>query len=693
MLRGVMTCPQAQQILTQRDCDAAIATIVKEYDYEFERTQAMLVSWRHLPKGCSVSKGKAYFNTDSTQLALGSSAVGDSLSFYAVCAPASYEEFSRAKFCKGATLYNGGGPKGQGRFKDLVSCRQECDQDPRCRFFLWKQEKGTWWSHHCATFTQCDTPEVYSYGKHAVVFKKVNTLVPAKQVRLNVGQGVAVAAGVAEENNRDEESHSFGSALRFRRDSDAPVGLGGVPVPVLAPVPAIWFACQLDGGNERMVWTAKNLLILTKTVRKKGAKGLFASKTSFYTGKWAIEGATVVLTWDKLPPLRIKTVDGGQSFFTFSAAMPQRYSCTRPPSELTKLIRVGIGQAQKALDGVAPVGFAGAGAAPALAPVRKVWFACQLDGGNERMVWTAKNLLILTKTVRQKQAKGLFASKTFFYTGEWAIEGANVVLTWNKLPPVRINTVDGGQSFHSVSAARPQRYTCSKPPSALTSLLGAGIRAAQKALAVAQRTKAGIPTDFVDHGCLDFAILPVNMFVLSRGMTLEKCFAHCAKTKGMHYFAVTHGDRCFCSETSPGTAASTDNCDLKCTGNIQAFCGGFSTYASVYTMIDCLPPGPKEVKQDMAARSARLRGLYSKRKSESCGRAKGNEVEVDGSRIMVGTPKRCEEVCLSGRGAGKCHGFTFNALKSMCTFHMDILWGKPDKNPHFSCYFKKSVPL
>merc|ERR1740130_1864531 len=84
---------------------------------------------------------------------------GASLSFQVVCAPAAYKEFALARFCSGAVLYNGGGPKAEGKFQSYASCEDECDHDPRCKFFLWKHEQGTSWVNHCATFSDCSTPE------------------------------------------------------------------------------------------------------------------------------------------------------------------------------------------------------------------------------------------------------------------------------------------------------------------------------------------------------------------------------------------------------------------------------------------------------------------------------------------------------------------------------------------------------
>lgn len=616
-----MACPSGQQIRSQRDCDAAFSTIVNKYDYvsESEHTQALLVSRPHFPKDCSVSKGKVYFNTDSTHLTRGDSAVGDTLSFHAVCAPAAYTKVAHAQFCRGDVLYDGGGANASGIFKDLAACQEECDQDARCKFFLWKHEaepeacdpdprcnffkwkheaepeecdkdprckffvwkleaespnccedqnksSGISWKYRCATFANCDTPEAYSNGKSAVTFRKLDTPAPVKSSNNFTGQGTpheSTPAGSIAKNG----------VLRFHklRRGELPSGADGAPEAAPAPAAAahaaagIWYACQLVGGHERIVWTENKLVVMTKTMRKDHCAGE-----------------------DKL-------------------------HCT------------------------------------------------------------------FTK----------------FYTGRWSLEGANVLMEWDLLPPMRLSTADGGHNFNIVFGKESQQYSCSSPPSIFTKLIAAAIKEAQLKLAAAQRTNAGVPTDYTEHGCLALVAQPVKeeVFVLARGMTLAKCFTHCAKTKGQHYFAVTRGDSCLCSATPPGNLASPNNCDLRCSGNTEEYCGGFSSYASVYTMIDCLPPGPQEQKEDKAARDARLRAMYSERKSESCGQAKGNEVEVDGSAVFTGYPKECLQACLAGKGAGKCHGFTYNTLLSKCTFHLDVFWGNSTKDPHSSCYFKRSEPL
>jgi len=421
---------------------------------------------------------------------------------------------------------------------------------------------------------------------------------------------------------------------------------------------------------------------MTKIIKQKApCKKLHCEATKFYTGKWSIDGARVVLKWDRLPSMSLKTVDGGRNFhFTLNKEAKQ-YTCTTPPSLLTKLINSGVKEAQKKI-------IAAAGA-------KDPWFACQLAGGHERLVWTAKKLVIMTRTVKRQNCHKLNCKASRFYTGKWSIEGANVLLTWDSLPPMRLNSADGGLNFNSVFENNAKKYTCKGPPSLLTKLINAGINEAQQKLAAALRSKAGVPTDFSEHGCLDTSTQPVkaDVLVLARGMTLAKCFTHCAKTKGMYYFALTRGDSCFCSATPPGVTSSPNNCDLHCSGHPEEYCGGWSTFASVYTMIDCLPPGPQEKREDAAARSKRLRALYSKKASQSCGQAKGNQVEVDGSPVYTGYPKDCEQMCLAGKGGGKCHGFTYDSKFSRCTFHLDAFWGNATKDPHSTCYYKKSIPL
>jgi len=390
--------------------------------------------------------------------------------------------------------------------------------------------------------------------------------------------------------------------------------------------------------------------------------------------------------------------DGGQSF----SAGKQKYLCTKPPHEVEQLLAIAI-QGQKAQP-EAPVGprqvavAKSAALSPANVPSgpgkRKafrppgVWFSCELVGGEERIVWTPAKLVIMTKML--PKGRGLHKKESKFYTGRWSIEGPNVKLEWTKLPSTRLSTSDGGRTFHSMSAKEPQRYTCSRPPAMLTNLLKYGIEQAEKALEKAGRSKAGLPTDFIEHGCRAFWLQPVKAYKVG---TLGECFHRCAMLKGMNYFALTHGDRCFCTDTPPGKLVEADNCDLSCKGDSQQSCGGFSSYASVYTMIDCLPPSPQKLKEDIAARSVRLDSLYEEKKSQSCGRAVGNNVEIEGSPVLAADPEECKQACLAGRGAWKCHAFTYDARQGKCSFLLDAFWGPQVQDPHFSCFFKKSIPL
>jgi len=562
-----MSCPSPRQIMSQHDCDAAFSTVISKYGYDsvLERSESLLVSWPHHPKGCSVSKGKAYYNTDSSPLSPGDAAVGASLSFQVVCAPAAYKEFALARFCGGAVLYNGGGPKAEGKFQSYASCEDECDHDPRCKFFLWKHEQGTSWVNHCATFSDCSTSEAYTDGKGAMVFRK------------------------------------------------------------LASAAATDFAPPEQSAHDLV----KSDIIGFHGLRK-------------------------------------------QEFEDSVDAMPHGPFAQKAP----------LPAAQKEVNAAAHAAVA--------------WFACQLKGGHERIVWTAKHMVIMTKMVRKKHCARrdkLLCTITKFYTGKWAIEGAEVVLKWDVLPPMRLSTGDGGHNFQQSVGKKVREYQCSVPPFALNKLIKAGIEEAAVKLAKDKRTKAGRPTSYTDHGCVEFAVQPAHVMVNPRGMTLSSCFLHCVKTKGIYYFAVTRGDACFCSQGSPGSPASWENCDLTCSGNHQENCGGFGPYAQVYTMIDCLPPDAQEIKEDLAARDARMFALYDEKKGRNCGQHKGNDVQIEGSTIHTGRPKECIQLCLTGKGSGKCHGFTYDDRKLRCTFHMDAFWGNSTKDPFHSCYFKKPVPL
>jgi len=176
MMHGVEACPKGQQILSQHACAAAFGAIVKRYGYEAAQSQALLGSWHFVPKGCSVSEGKAYFNTEDFQRTL---PPADTSRFNAVCGEATYRISQRSKFCTGGELYNGGGAQPADSFRSESTCRQTCDQDPRCKFFMWKHEPGTSWAYHCATFTNCNKPDAYEDGKTSIVFQKLTQTIPS----------------------------------------------------------------------------------------------------------------------------------------------------------------------------------------------------------------------------------------------------------------------------------------------------------------------------------------------------------------------------------------------------------------------------------------------------------------------------------------------------------------------------------
>merc|ERR1719375_349208 len=109
-------------------------------------------------------------------------------------------------------------------------------------------------------------------------------------------------------------------------------------------------------------------------------------------------------------------------------------------------------------------------------------------------------------------------------------------------------------------------------------------------------------------------------------------------------------------------------------------------------MMDCRG-GKKAVKEDKAARSKRLHALYLKKQGQTCAQAKGDDVEVDDSKVFNGSPHACMEKCLSGKGAKRCHGFTYSKAQGRCSFNKDSLSGKANKDPESSCYYKKAIPL
>jgi hypothetical protein len=208
-------------------------------------------------------------------------------------------------------------------------------------------------------------------------------------------------------------------------------------------------------------------------------------------------------------------------------------------------------------------------------------------------------------------------------------------------------------------------------------------------LATTTTTPEPYPTDFVTSGCRRVKGEIKDAYVDPSGMTHNKCFARCRTKKGIFVFAVMDGGTCFCSKASLGEDLTTDNCDTPCSGNLGDFCGGVGA-ASVFTMIDCLPPSAQEEKEDLLAKQADIMNSYSVFEDESCGQDKDNAAEVGGSDSLSGTEEECKVACWQAKGAGQCHGFTYDKMLAQCRFHYDVFAGSIVEKPGLTCFWKKT---
>jgi hypothetical protein len=196
-------------------------------------------------------------------------------------------------------------------------------------------------------------------------------------------------------------------------------------------------------------------------------------------------------------------------------------------------------------------------------------------------------------------------------------------------------------------------------------------------------------TDYTPNSCRQLPLTAKAPFVLSLGMTVNKCFNYCAKSHESKFFAVTQGRECFCSAVPLGHVLSDDACDVKCVGDPTKTCGGVANIASMYTMFDCEPPSSDELKATAAKKMEKLIDSYQVKQGESCGLSKASSIELDGAPAMAGDPRDCAVACWEAKGAEFCQGFTYDETLEKCTFHADILDGDVQQKKFLSCYFKK----
>jgi len=196
------------------------------------------------------------------------------------------------------------------------------------------------------------------------------------------------------------------------------------------------------------------------------------------------------------------------------------------------------------------------------------------------------------------------------------------------------------------------------------------------------------PTDFLPSGCQQ-AQEVTDTYKLDLGMSSRACFMYCRKKEGTKYFGVTGGGVCFCSVLPPGRAVAKKECDLKCSGNPREICGGVNRVSSVYTMVNCDKKTDEEKGYLATAKRVKLTKLYGSFDAQSCGQAKNNHAEIDGSTKMLGSPDECKVACFEGKGAEKCDGFTYNKVLGRCRFFKDVLHGEHKMKEGLTCYWKK----
>jgi len=196
------------------------------------------------------------------------------------------------------------------------------------------------------------------------------------------------------------------------------------------------------------------------------------------------------------------------------------------------------------------------------------------------------------------------------------------------------------------------------------------------------------PTDFLPSGCQQ-AQEVTDTYRLDLGMTSRKCFMYCRKKEDMKYFGVTGGGVCFCSVLPPGNAVEKKKCDLKCSGSPREICGGMHRVSTVYTMVSCDKKTAEEKGYLATARRVKLTKLYGSFSAQSCGQAKNNHAEIDGSTKMLGSPDECKVACFEGKGSEKCDGFSYNKVLGRCRFYKDALHGNPKMKEGLTCYWKK----
>lgn len=181
-------------------------------------------------------------------------------------------------------------------------------------------------------------------------------------------------------------------------------------------------------------------------------------------------------------------------------------------------------------------------------------------------------------------------------------------------------------------------------------------------------------------------------------MSVNRCFAFCSLKRGMGFFAIAEGSKCWCGPIYEGTKAEAAKCSAACSGDGAPGCGGptgaSGTYADVYIMFDCAENTEEENELIRQEKHKDTMAAYASFPGQTCGQALENKVEVamgvDAlSSTHVGTVAECKNICMHGRGNEFCHGFTYSEVLQKCTFHPDVLDGRVERTDGAECYFKK----
>jgi hypothetical protein len=198
----------------------------------------------------------------------------------------------------------------------------------------------------------------------------------------------------------------------------------------------------------------------------------------------------------------------------------------------------------------------------------------------------------------------------------------------------------------------------------------------------------GTPTHYESSGCRKVTEVydeVKNPFGAS--MSIARCFTFCSKRKDIRYFGITSGTRCSCGKVFVGAEVDDSSCDMPCPGNAKDKCGGIEG-TSLYVMFDCTDATKEEIEAEKKEKKEALLKSYGEFEGETCGQAKDNHLKLDDKGYLTGSADYCKIACWKGKRAEECHGFTYDALTSKCTFHYDVTAGPVTKNPKAACYFK-----